>query len=233
MRQITPDVAALIKRLEGLRLNAYQDGPGVWTIGWGHTRGVKPGDRITKPQAERFFTEDWEEAAEIVERRVKVDLTDNQFGALVSFVFNLGEPQFASSTLLRKVNAGDFAAVPSELVRWNKSKDRATGKLKVDEGLANRRAAEIGMWARGSHAASNTIEATPARAPAGKADAVAGTTAAASVATIANKISENADTIQQVSWFLTGQGIIMIGAGIVLLGCLAYVGWSWYSRSRG
>jgi len=233
MRQINTETAALIRQWEGIRLHAYQDVAGVWTIGYGHTRGVKQGDVITNAQAERYFKEDWTEAAEVVDRLVKVDLTDNQFGALVSFVFNLGEPRFRSSTLLRVLNKGDYAAVPGELARWNKATDPLTGKLRRDQGLANRRAAEMGLWARGSFVASNTVEAAPERAPMGKADTAAGAGTLGSVSTIANTIGEHADTIQTVSWFLTGKGLIMVAAGIVLVACLGYLAYSWWKRSKG
>ena len=225
-RRVNQETLALIQRWEGLSLTAYEDVGGVLTIGYGSTAGVVPGMKITKAQAEKRLRDDLAVAEEAVERLVKVDLTDNQFGALVSFVFNVGAGAFKSSTLLRKLNAGDYAAVPGELARWN----RAGGK--PVQGLANRRAAEAGLWARGAPVASNTVEAAPERAPAGRSDAVVGTAGAGAAATIVNKLTENADTIQQVSWFFTGKGIIMIGAGVLLVGALGYLAWSWWRRSR-
>lgn len=154
MRHVSAEGLALLKQWEGLRLDAYRDVGGVWTIGYGHTGGVMPGERITEAEAEHLLRDDlgWAEGA--VHRLVNVKLTDNQHAALVSFVFNVGEGAFAKSTLLRKLNAGDYAAVPAELARWNK----AGGQ--VVQGLVNRRAAEAGLWAKGSFVTS-TSDAAP------------------------------------------------------------------------
>lgn len=230
-RKVTAEARRLIGQWEGLRLTAYQDVGGVWTIGYGSTANVEPGMKITKAAAESRLTRDLAGAEDAVESLVRVDLTDNQFGALVSFVFNVGAGAFKSSTLLRKLNAGDYAAVPLELARWNKA--RVGGKMVAVPGLANRRAAEAGLWARGEFVASNTVEAAPERAPAGKSDVGAGVGAAGAAGTIVDTVTQHADTIQTVSWFLTGKGIVMIGAGVVLVVCVGYIAWSWWQRSRG
>jgi lysozyme len=162
-RKINDDGLKLIKQWEGLRTTAYRDTGGVLTIGYGHTSDatypVKLGMVVTEAKAEEMLRYDLSEAEETVERLVKVPLNDNQFATLVSFVFNLGEPQFSTSTLLKKLNAGDYGAVPAELARWVHD----NGK-KID-GLVNRRAAEAGLWAKGSFVSSNTVEAKPAPAP--------------------------------------------------------------------
>src|SRR4051812_49352160 len=109
---------ALVKAYEGLRLEAYQDTSGIWTIGYGHTKGVKPGDSIGAARAEQLLKADLMEAEQAVETLVTVPLTDNQFSALVSFVFNLGEAAFARSTLLKKLNQGGYGLVPVCLKSW-------------------------------------------------------------------------------------------------------------------
>lgn len=147
-RTLTPECLALLRQWEGLRLEAYQDSGGVWTIGYGHTKTAHEGMKITKAKAEALFKSDLAPFEAAVERLVTVDLTDHQFGALVSFAFNVGEGAFARSTLLKKLNAGDYDAVPGQLARWNK----AGGK--VVPGLVNRRAAEAGLWAKGSFVTS-------------------------------------------------------------------------------
>lgn len=162
-RTVTPEVVAHVKRFEGCKLIAYPDPGSVngepWTIGYGHTSDaflkVRKGMTITQGQADAALEHDLNEVAEAVERLVKVRLTDNQFGALVSFAFNVGNKAFASSTLLKKLNAGNYDAVPAELARWNKNDG------KVMKGLTNRRAAEAGLWAKGAFVASNTVEAAP------------------------------------------------------------------------
>jgi lysozyme len=103
---------------EGLRLHAYQDTGGVWTIGYGHTKDVKEGDTCTKEQALQWLSEDLQEAERIVHWLVKVPLTQGQFDALVDFVFNLGGSQFASSTLLKQLNGGLYEAAAEQFKRW-------------------------------------------------------------------------------------------------------------------
>ena len=150
-----------VKRWEGLRLEAYPD-PGSkdgnpWTIGYGHTSDafmkVYKGQKITQDQAEAALEYDLGEAEAIVLRLVKVPLTDGQRGALTSFVFNVGEGNFSKSTLLKRLNAGDYDAVPGQLAKWVKNDG------KTMKGLVNRRAAEAGLWAKGSFVASRTVEA--------------------------------------------------------------------------
>lgn len=113
-----------LKRWEGLRLTAYPD-PGSrdgqpFTIGYGHTSDavmhVSEGMTISKAEAEAVLLHDAEQAAAIVDRFVLVPLNENQRAALVSFVFNVGGAAFTASTLLRKLNAGDYDAVPR--VNW-------------------------------------------------------------------------------------------------------------------
>jgi len=132
---------AMIKKWEGLRLEAYKPTANdVWTIGWGHTSGVHEGMSITKGQAQRFFEEDTQWAEDAVNRLVKVVLNQNQFDALVSFVFNIGETNFAKSTLLRKLNAKRYDEAADEFMRW-KYQDG-----KVLKGLVRRRSHEMNYF---------------------------------------------------------------------------------------
>jgi len=108
----------LIKHFEGLRLEAYLDTGGVPTIGYGHTRGVKLGDRITEPEAEQYLVEDLSDAERAVERYVTSPLNANQFSALVSFTYNLGAGQLSKSTLLRLLNDGDYQGASDQFKRW-------------------------------------------------------------------------------------------------------------------
>lgn len=139
MRVSTPGLN-IIKSSEALRLRAYLCPAGIPTIGWGHTRGVKVGDMCTHLQAEQFLREDCRDAERAVNARVKVPLTQNQFDALVSFVFNVGGGAFASSTMLRKLNAGDYAGAAEQFPRWNKSGG------KVLRGLTLRRERERSLF---------------------------------------------------------------------------------------
>jgi Phage-related lysozyme (muraminidase) len=133
----------LIKHFEGLRLQAYQCSAGVWTVGYGHTSGVHPGDIIDEVQAGIFLRNDIAASESTVMRFVTVALSQHQFDALVSFVFNLGSGNFATSTLLRKLNAGDYAVAAEEFPRWV----HAGGKPLM--GLVRRREAERNLFMYG------------------------------------------------------------------------------------
>lgn len=141
-RQINDAGLALIKESEGLRLTAYQDTGGVWTIGYGRAHGVNRGDSCTAEQAEAWLREDLAEAEETVDRLVDVPLHDNQFAALVSFVFNVGFVLFSKSTILRKLNEGGYDLVPTYLRAW------VFDNGKQQPGLVKRRAAESQLWSR-------------------------------------------------------------------------------------
>lgn len=108
----------LIKSFEGFESEAYLCPAGVWTIGYGHTRGVKKGDIITEQEAEKRLKEDVKKAEDAVNKYVHVQLTQNQYDALVSFVYNVGEGNFENSTLLKKLNSGDYNGVRNEFGRW-------------------------------------------------------------------------------------------------------------------
>ena len=136
---------ALIKEFEGCKLTAYPDSVGVWTIGYGWTQPVdgKPiraGMTIKQETAERLLKTGLVSYESDVSRLVKVGLTQGQFDALVSFTYNLGARSLSTSTLLRKLNAGDYAGAADEFLRWNK----AGGK--VLNGLARRREAERALF---------------------------------------------------------------------------------------
>lgn len=134
----------LIKSFEGLRLTAYQDSVGVWTIGYGHTSGVYAGMTITEAQAEAFLKSDLKTSENAVNSKVTYAIKQHQFDALVSFTFNLGSGNFGSSTLLKKLNQGDINGAADEFGKWI----YAGGQ--VLEGLVRRRAAEKELFLNGS-----------------------------------------------------------------------------------
>lgn len=130
----------LIKPYEGLKLTAYRCPRGVLTIGWGHTKGVKEGDVCTLEQAEQYLSYDINYVVGRLQKMIKVSMTDNQFIALISFTFNEGEGNFASSTLLKKLNKSDYSGASLEFARWNKT--TIDGVLTVLDGLTKRRETE-------------------------------------------------------------------------------------------
>lgn len=108
----------LTEHFEGCRLSAYQDQGGTWTIGFGHTLGVEAGDRCTLTQAYCWLLGDVKNAVHYVTCLVRVSLSQSEFDALVDFTFNVGAENFRHSTLLHKLNAGDYAGAAAEFDRW-------------------------------------------------------------------------------------------------------------------
>jgi lysozyme len=143
-RQINQEGFRLIANSEGCRLEAYLDAVGVPTIGYGHIQGVKLGQKITQQQADEMFRLDLQVYEATVEARVKVPINDNQFSALVSFTYNEGTGALASSTLLKRVNAGEFGEAANEFARWTMAGGRQL------PGLVTRRAAEAALFRKPS-----------------------------------------------------------------------------------
>ena len=155
-RQISPHGLAKLKQWEGLKTKAYKDAGGVWTIGYGHTAMAGSpvpyqGQVITAAEAENILLKDLMQYEAAVANNVKVKLNDNQFAALVSFTFNVGINAFKKSKLLKKLNNGNFDAVPTELMKWNKA-----GGKKL-QGLVNRRRAEGYLWMEGAFVTSKDV----------------------------------------------------------------------------
>lgn len=145
-RTVCPAAVELIKSFESLQLKAYHCPAGVPTIGWGHTgpdvteQDVKNGRTITIDQAEKIFQHDLQNAASGVQHAVTAQVTDNQFGALVSFTFNLGIGNLRQSTLLRMVNKGQKALAADQFGRWTYA-----GGIRL-HGLEVRREAERQLY---------------------------------------------------------------------------------------
>ena len=136
-REVSEAGVRLVQEFEGCRLDAYRCPAGIPTIGYGATGpDIRMGMVWTQEQADERLAEDLARFAAGVERLVQVDLTDNQFAAIVSFAFNVGLGALRDSTLLRKLNAGDYLGAAGQLPRWNK------GGGRVLAGLTRRRAAE-------------------------------------------------------------------------------------------
>ena len=149
-----------IKQRESFRSEAYQDSGGIWTIGYGTTfidgKPVQPGMKITEQEALALKAKDIEKFENVVNKSVKVALSQNEFDALVSLAYNIGGGAFARSTLVRKLNAGDRAGATEEFKKWNKVEGKEV------RGLTNRRNMESEMFAgtqtQGSPASSQTTQ---------------------------------------------------------------------------
>lgn len=136
-----------IKKSEALRLTAYQDDAGVWTIGYGTTGPlVHKGLVWVQQQAEDAFLHSVLHVEQAVNSFVKVAVTQEQFDALCSLAYNIGNFNFQQSTLLRRLNALDYHNAAKEFLRWNKITNQRTGQLEVSAGLSNRRAAEAALF---------------------------------------------------------------------------------------
>lgn len=138
--QPSQDAIDLVKASEGMRLQAYQDTGSVWTIGYGHTRGVRPGQSITEAEADALLIDDLDDAADAVRASVTVPLTQGQFDALCDFVFNLGAGRLRDSTLLRLLNQRKYGEASAQFRFWV----MAGGKPLP--GLVKRRAAERALF---------------------------------------------------------------------------------------
>ena len=142
----SPDGIKLIESFESLRLKAYPDpktGGEPWTIGYGHAHNVSPGDTVTPAEAEELLQGDLMHAEDVVNKFVLSAVTDNEFSALVSFVFNCGEGNFAKSTLLKLVNAYEFDRAADEFLKW------VSPGTSVTAGLTRRRYAERTLFLKG------------------------------------------------------------------------------------
>lgn len=130
----------LIKEFEGCKLVAYLDSVGIPTIGYGHTKGVQIGFHCSQEEADAWLLEDVKDAEACVNGSVTVPLTQNEFDALVAFVFNLGCKSFRGSTLLRKLLDSDYDGAAQEFKRWDKAGGREL------PGLLRRRLAEAELF---------------------------------------------------------------------------------------
>lgn len=135
----------LLEQFEGLRLEAYLDSANIATIGWGSIKypngnKVKLGDKITKAQAKEYKLHDLKEFESTVNTSVKVPLTQNQYDALVSLSYNIGSGAFKNSTLLKKLNSGDYKGAAEQFLVWNKVNSKKV------QGLVNRREAERNLF---------------------------------------------------------------------------------------
>lgn len=140
-KRINVNGLSLIKAFEGLRLHAYRDAVGIWTIGYGTTRGVKPGMQISEAEAEKFLQQDLTRFEQAINEVIEVPINDNQFSSLVSFTYNVGSGAFRSSTLLQLLNQRqDLRVVADQFPRWN----RAGGQVLA--GLTRRRNAERALF---------------------------------------------------------------------------------------
>jgi lysozyme len=157
----------LIKKWESFKPEAYRCPAGKWTIGWGITKdagiGVdpQPGMRVTREEAEVQLHRALQKFAQEIRPAITAPINENEFGAFLSLAFNIGSTKFRSSSALRHFNAGDKAKAAGAIKLWNKATDPKDGKLKILNGLVNRRADEVALF----HTPVGTQRPAPVPAP--------------------------------------------------------------------
>lgn len=142
---ISPEGIQAIKNEESFRAKAYRDKKGVLTIGYGRTSNVKEGDTTTREAEDIWLAQDAARRSQEVLDTVKVPLTQGQLDALVSLQYNIGQGQFSGSTLVKKLNKGDYKGAANEFAKWNKIVHN-DGRVEALEGLTKRRARELAMF---------------------------------------------------------------------------------------
>jgi lysozyme len=232
----SPRGVKLITDFEGFRATAYQDVVGVWTVGYGFTKGVKKGDKITRAQADARLREELVEYEQGVWRACRIPPNQNQFDALVCFAFNVGVAGMTKSSVIKAHNRGDYIAAARAFGLWNK----AGGK--VWPGLTRRRAAEAALYLEQvPDEVSDPVEGPlddmpqavdPERpmtaSTINRASVVAGGTAA--VATVA----ETARTVADVKYSVASLGDWLVPILLLLLvGLCGYIVWERVRQRKG
>lgn len=229
----------LVKKFEGLhklgedgKVHAYRCPAGKWTIGYGATRGVRSGVVWTVEEAEKRLAEDLNDHAKAIHRHVHVPLSQNQYDALVSFVFNVGEANFKSSTLLKKLNQGLYDEVPEQLMRWNKA--RVEGKLTPLRGLTRRRSAEGALFSMDAKLASDGGDIMPQKVaqedpkPLTQSKTMAG----AGIAGAATVLSEVTPQIEALVPYSDNIKTIFLLVALAGIGLAMYARWKDHSEGK-
>ena len=233
MKMSQNGIDKLLAPVEGCKLKAYLCPAKVWTIGYGHTVAaghpdVVAGMTITQKQADAILAMDLVKFEAAVTEMVTVSLTQDQFDVLVDLAYNIGPGALKTSTLMKRVNAGDFDKVPEELMKWTK------GGGKVLPGLVRRRHAEVALW-NGSDHDQDEIRITPDIVPArtmaqskqgNAAIAVGGLASIGAVKDIVTQVQEAADTTSQVVSLFQNVTFLILLAIMVIGGAI------WYWRKQ-
>jgi lysozyme len=221
----------IVKHFEGLHrvtkdgmIEAYLCPANVWTIGYGRTKGVQKGMQITREQAEQDLLDELVEYGNHVNRMVRVPLTQAQFDALTSFVFNLGPGNFQRSTLLRKLNAGDYDGAALEFGKWNKA--RVNGQLQPLAGLTRRRTAEASLFSMDAPVGADGLEqpqdpVQEAVKPLTQSKTMAG----AGIAGVATVLTEAATSLEPLSAYSETLKIVFLTLTAVGIALVAYARW--------
>lgn len=243
--KVSPKGRDLIAEFEGLRLAAYLCPAGVWTIGYGHTRGVKPGDTLdSATHAKILLDEDLAEWAADVELALGgANTTQHEFDAMTSLAFNVGVPGFKGSTVLRLHKAGDHQGAARAFGLWNKA--TVNGKLVEMPGLTRRRAAEAALYltpdpltvTEDAPPLPMPQEVKPEKSAASSKTVIAGgVSVAAGAASVADQIDQITPIITSITTAGTSlQGLLKLGGlalSVVALGAVAFMLFRYVQKRR-
>ena len=230
---VSQDCVEIVKKFEGLHklrddglVHAYRCPAGVWTLGFGKTKGIRSGMTCTIAEAEQHLKDELDAHGKIVKRLVNVPLSQGQYDALVSFVFNVGGGNFKSSTALKRLNSGMYDDVPEQLNRWNKA--RVDGKLTPLRGLTRRRAAEAAIFSRDAQLPSDEGGPEMAQKPTAKAPKPlikSKTMAGAGIAGAATGLNEVAGQLQGLVAYADSLKTIFLLCAIGGIALAAYARW--------
>jgi GH24 family phage-related lysozyme (muramidase) len=224
----------LIASFEGLSMSAYRCPASVWTIGYGHTQNVNPGDRVTPAEADALLDADLLAWADGVEKLLTVPTSQHEFDAMVSLAFNIGLAGFAQSSVLRFHNACDKLSTARVFSLWNKA--NVQGQLQPLAGLTARRAREAAWYltpdAPGVKDMPQAV-APPPSAVSSKTVIAGGVAVASGAATVADQVTQASTTIGAVTTSL--QGVLKLGAlglSIIALCAVGFMLWRYVQKRR-
>ena len=215
----------LIKQVEGFRPTAYKCPAGVWTIGYGFTTDVKPGDTIAREDADRRLVSELGYYERVIEKHVKVSLSQAQFDALVSFVFNVGEKAFVKSTLLKKLNSGDYTGACAQFSRWNKA-----GGV-VLQGLVRRRRSEADLFDSQISEASMPQAVDVADKPLSKSRTIVGSGVAASATVAGEIINETKNQVEAILPYAESLKLVFLILALAGIALAMYARWDEWRKA--
>lgn len=221
----SPKGIALIKQFEGWRGTAYQDVVGVWTIGYGFTKGVQAGDRMTREQGEARLREELQDYEQAVAAAAGA-CSQSQFDALVCFAWNVGIAGMRGSSVIKAHRRGDFQAAARAFALWNK----AGGK--VWPGLTRRRAAEAALYLESDEAQPMPQAVEPER-PMSESTINRGATIAGGTAAVAT-VAETVSTVREVKHGVEDLGTWLVPVLLLaVVGLCAYIVWERIKQRKG
>lgn len=237
-REVSREGRALIQQFEGLSLTAYLCPAGKWTIGYGHTEGVQPGDKITRAHADALLAADLVSYGNPIDEALGAcETSQHEFDAMVSLAFNVGIAGCKGSTVLRLHRQGDRQGAARAFGMWNKA--TVNGRLQEVPGLTRRRAAEAAFYltpdAPGVKDMPQAV-APPVAATGSKTVIAGGVTVAAGAASVADQANQVSATIGSVTQAVSSvQGLLKLGAlglSIIALAAGAYMLWRYIQKRR-